>query len=236
MNYKIKYQKGGFNYDSSSSSDSELDTLSSEKEYKTQQLKIPIMYFDFFMNTFNKTNKIINNNSILTKTNAAQQIVVDPKCIRTDEDIDDAVAEWIDDQTAGTKKYCHISDWDTSRVTEMQELFGNQETFNEDISKWNVSNVTDMEGMFYGAKSFNQPLNSWDVCKVTNMGHMFSGAKSFNKPLNSWDVSSVNNMTDMFSGAKSFNQNIDSWNVKATVDKNNMFNGSAISPLPSWYP
>ena len=42
MNYKIKYQKGGFNYDSTSSSESELDTLSSEKDYKTQQLKIPI--------------------------------------------------------------------------------------------------------------------------------------------------------------------------------------------------
>ena len=53
MNYKIKYQKGGFSYDSSSSSDWELDTLSSEKEYKTQQLKIPIIYFDFFVNIFN---------------------------------------------------------------------------------------------------------------------------------------------------------------------------------------
>ena len=78
MNYKIKYQKGGFNYDSTSSSDSELDTLSSEKDYKTQQLKIPIIYFDFFMKTFNKTIQ-------------TQPIAIDPKCIRTDADIYNAV-------------------------------------------------------------------------------------------------------------------------------------------------
>ena len=230
MNYKIKYQKGGFDYDSNSSSESELDTLSSEKDYKTQLLKIPIIYFDFFMKTFNL-------------------IADDPKCIRTNKDIENAVTEWLADPITGTEKYCHIRNWDTSRVTDMQDLFMNQDTFNEDISKWNVSSVTDMGGMFYEAKAFNQPLETkvvykrdgsyytaWDVSSVTYMNGMFIKAEAFNKNINSWNVSSVTSMKEMFTDAKSFDQNIDSWNVKATVDKTNMFNGSAISQLPSWYP
>ena len=229
MNYKIKYQKGGFNYDSTSSSESELDTLSSEKEYKSQQLKIPIIYFDFFINTFNKTT---NNSSILTKANTKQTItastsitpiVVDPKCIRTDADIYIAVNEWIVDPTTGTEKYCHIKDWDTSGVTNMARLFLRHSTFNEDISKWDVSNVTTMLGMFNEASSFDQDIGSWNVSNVTDMGGMFYGANSFNQPINSWDVSRVTNMKGMFEAASSFNQPLDSWDVSSVTDMYEMF-------------
>ena len=248
MNYKIKYQKGGFNYDSTSSSDSELDTLSSEKDYKTQQLKIPIIYFDFFMKTFNKTKKIINNNPILTKTDATQPelsttvastsvtpIVVDPKCIRTDADIQTAVNEWIADPITGTEKYCHISNWDTSRVTNMSYMFFRANSFNESLNSWDVSSVNDMNSMFEEAFSFNKPLDSWNVSSVTDMSYMFKNASSFNKPLNSWDVSSVNTMRSMFFKASLFNQDLNSWNVKPSVKKVKMFDGSAVSPIPSWY-
>ena len=42
-------------------------------------------------------------------------------------------------------KYGDISNWDTSRVTNMQGLFQGAESFNQPLNKWNVSNVTDME-------------------------------------------------------------------------------------------
>ena len=32
-----------------------------------------------------------------------------------------------------------------------------------EISNWDTSSVTDMYDMFYGAESFNQPLNNWNV-------------------------------------------------------------------------
>ena len=38
--------------------------------------------------------------------------------------------------------YGHISNWDVSQVTNMNELFLNKEDFNEDISSWDTSNVT----------------------------------------------------------------------------------------------
>ena len=52
-----------------------------------------------------------------------------------------------------------------------------------EISNWDVSKVTNMNAMFQNATSFNQPLNNWNVSKVTNMEAMFWGATSFNQPL-----------------------------------------------------
>ena len=129
MNYKINYQKGGYDSDSDSSSDSELDTLTSESELP---LKIPIVYYDLFINTL--TNK--SNNKIISVKPP------NPKCIRTDSNIRKAIDAWFNDKDDAIQNYCHISNWDTSKVTNMKELFKNKKKFNEDVSKWNVSKVT----------------------------------------------------------------------------------------------
>ena len=69
-----------------------------------------------------------------------------------------------------------ISDWDVSRVTDMNELFRGAAEFNADISKWNTAAVTRMEGMFWDASAFNQDLSSWDVMAVTDNEIMWYGA------------------------------------------------------------
>jgi hypothetical protein len=59
---------------------------------------------------------------------------------------------------------------------------------------WNVSNITDMSNIFYNEEyeksedSINEPIDCWDVSRVTNMSWMFFGATSFNQPLDMWDV------------------------------------------------
>ena len=40
--------------------------------------------------------------------------------------------------------YGHISDWNTSAVTNMAHAFEDRTTFNENINAWDVSNVTNM--------------------------------------------------------------------------------------------
>ena len=77
------------------------------------------------------------------------------------------------------EKYGEISNWDTSKVTNMRFMFKGATSFNQPLNNWDVSNVTDMWALFMNASSFNQPLNNWNVSKVTNMAGMFGGATSF---------------------------------------------------------
>ena len=79
-------------------------------------------------------------------------------------------------------KYGDISNWDVSNVTDMNDMFLGETSFNQPLNKWNVSNVTDMWCMFWGAESFNQPLNNWNVSNVRDMEHMFTDTP-FNQPL-----------------------------------------------------
>jgi surface protein len=96
------------------------------------------------------------------------------KLSRWDGDIRDAVALWHSNPVAAEERYGHISQWDTSRVTNMSYLFHYDE-FNEDISKWDVSKVENMDYMFYYASSFNQPIGNWNVSNVEFMKGMFDG-------------------------------------------------------------
>ena len=109
-----------------------------------------------------------------------------------------------------------------SLITDMENLFNDNTTFNQDISTWDVSNVTNMSGLFYGATAFNQPIGNWDVSSVTDMSGLFYGAL-FNQDISSWDVSSVTDMSFMFGGT-SFNQIIDNWDVSSVTNMYGMFN------------
>ena len=139
----------------------------------------------------------------------------------------DAVAEWLKDESKAQKKYGHISDWDTSQVTNMGSLFYDALSFNEPIGNWDVSNVKIMGSMFYGAISFNQPLNEWKMSKNVYLNKMFYRAISFNQPLDKWDVSNVTDMDSMFYNARSFNQSLEKWDVSNVTEMDDIFQGAS---------
>ena len=129
----------------------------------------------------------------------------------------------------------HISNWDTSLITNMSKLFENMHTFNDDISQWNTSRVENMDYMFNGAFAFNQPIGVWNTSKVTNTSGMF--AESFNQPIGNWDTSNVTDMSGMFASARAyingqviygsaFNQDISGWDTRSVKDMSLMFNGA----------
>ena len=129
------------------------------------------------------------------------------KRTRSDDDIMETVGLWCEDPTAAQAMYGHISNWDTSLVTTMKNLFNsnqdnggkaNRKTFNEDISRWDVSAVTTMEWMFWEAAAFNGDISQWDVSAVTTMERMFWGARAFNGDISRWDVSAFTTMDYMF--------------------------------------
>jgi len=139
----------------------------------------------------------------------------------TDTNRADAIDDWVNDQEEAIEVYGHISDWDTSQVTDMTELLA-YDTITDDISRWDVSNVTNMSHLFYSS-GFNQDISNWDVSKVTNMEHMFDQNPEFNQNINGWNVSRVTNMDSMFRRASRFNQNLGDWDVSSVTDMGNMF-------------
>ena len=84
-----------------------------------------------------------------------------------------AANDWCEVSIAAEAKYGHIHDWDTSRVTSMNNLFCNKRNFNDDLSNWDVSAVTDMSRMFHRASSYSGDLSNWDMSAVTNIRRMF---------------------------------------------------------------
>lgn len=151
----------------------------------------------------------------------------------TKEELKNAVMRWVD---GDRDSLGNISEWNTSNITDMSNLFYELNDFNEDISRWDVSNVENMEGMFNEAKAFNQPIGNWKVSNVTNMADMFNAAKAFNQPIGDWDVSNVKNMQYIFMSAITFNQPIGDWNVSSVIDMECMFYKAEAfnQPIGNW--
>ena len=148
-----------------------------------------------------------------------------------------AVELWLTHRASAIKTYGDISNWDTSGVTDMRNMFTAGHAFNDDISKWNTSNVEYMQDMFAGAKSFNQDINAWNTSQVTDMSSMFADAGAFNGDISKWDTSSVTDMFSMFNGASAFNQDLSSWCVHLISAKPADFDtnsGLAPADLPVW--
>jgi hypothetical protein len=88
---------------------------------------------------------------------------------KTKEELQELLKELIDER--GNEG--DFNDIDTSRITDMSELFRDMKIFNGNISKWDVSEVESMDFMFCGAKSFNRDISEWDVKKVKYMYYIF---------------------------------------------------------------
>ena len=133
--------------------------------------------------------------------------------MKDSDELREAVALWLSDESKAITKYGHIGLWNTSNVTNMNHMFSCAEEFNEDIGGWDTSNVTNMACMFHNAHKFNQDIGGWKTSKVTNMVCMFQGATNFNQDIGNWDTSNVTNMREMFYGAHNFNHDIGGWDT-----------------------
>ena len=63
--------------------------------------------------------------------------------------------------------------WDTGNIINMNRMFSDGSTFNQDISGWDTGNVTTMFAMFSDNAVFNQDISAWDVSNVAYMNQMF---------------------------------------------------------------
>ena len=135
---------------------------------------------------------------------------------------------------------CDLSKFDTTKVKSMDGMFYNCEKFNCDLSNWDVDNVETMRNMFNGCLQFNSDLSDWNVTKVDDMDSMFEGCTRFEgNGLEGWDVSNVQSMDYMFMKCLAFNVDLSDWNVSEDVDQHNMFTRCQLleryGNLPDWW-
>ena len=140
-----------------------------------------------------------------------------------------------------------ISGWDTSPVTEMQQLFAYMGynrpfTMDFDISNWDVSNVTGMTSMFTYCEDWNNGgspgISGWDTSSVTRMSSMFQNT-AFNQDVGAWDVSNVDYINGMFSMSPFNNggsSSISGWDTSSVVYLNGMFSNNLgfNQPIGTW--
>ncbi len=151
----------------------------------------------------------------------------------TNHHIHKAVSDWC----AGTvgkkfgveRTYGPIADWDTSKVTNMSELFAGKSTCNPEIGEWNTAKVTTMAAMFAFASSFNQDLGKWDTAAVKSMDYMFSGATVFNQPL-CWSKNADLTTTDMFNNSACPPVSYTDWWLKSCWGEGTRTSCTAITP------
>jgi hypothetical protein len=78
----------------------------------------------------------------------------------------------------------------------------------DNIKNWNTSKVTNINSIYFNQNKFNQPINSWDTKSVSGMSSCFYYATGFNQPINNWVVSGVTSFsttTTNFMEGKTFN-------------------------------
>ena len=110
----------------------------------------------------------------------------------TNANIHDAVRAWLADEANATSVYGHISNWDTSEVTNMDSLFcsdsescvgknkSSAAAFNSNISSWNVGKVTSMRT--------SKLKNTFTVItfQILTLFKVFLVAR-FNRDLSNWN-------------------------------------------------
>jgi surface protein len=96
----------------------------------------------------------------------------------------------------------------------MSSLFLDATSFGApDLTQWSTSRVTDMTSMFAGATSFNGHISTWDVSSVTSFRYMFVSASSFNRDISQWNTSRASTMDEMFMDATAFAADVSFWDV-----------------------
>ena len=119
------------------------------------------------------------------------------------------------------------SSWNTSKVTNMSNVFANTAFSSITLTGWNLANVTDMSRMFLNCSRLTNiySIDTRDTGSATDMSAMFQGCSALTSlDLHRWNTSNVTKMSYMFSGCSGLNSlNVDGWNTSKVTGMFDMF-------------
>ncbi|WP_120236652.1 BspA family leucine-rich repeat surface protein, partial [Listeria monocytogenes] len=121
-----------------------------------------------------------------------------------------------------------VSNFDTSQVKAMSEMFYGTGIDALDLSSFDTSQVTNMNGMFFLSNLKQVNLANFDTSQVADMGSMFSRANFTSIDVSRFDTSQVTNMASMFDRAGEVSSlDLSNFDTSKVRDMSYMFNGLA---------
>ena len=117
----------------------------------------------------------------------------------------------------------NITNWNVSNVKNMSNMFKYSNIDDLNLSKWNTSKVEDMSGMFYYCKILSLNIENWNTENVQNMNYMFYNCEFESLDLSRWNVRNVKSMTSMFSSCSFEELKINDWNISQVKCISHMF-------------
>ena len=134
-----------------------------------------------------------------------------------------------------------ITNWDTSNVTDMSNLFNNCTLLKtiHDISNFDTSNLINISNLFYNCISLTSidDISKWKLDKVTNMSNMFFNCKNIISlsDISNWNTKGVTDMRGLFCNCSSLKSlpDISKWNTENLINMSGLFrNCSNLELLP----
>ena len=108
----------------------------------------------------------------------------------------------------------------------MRWMFSNSQATTLDLSNFNTSNVTNMEEMFYKSQATTIDVSSFNTSNVTNMKYMFGYSQATALDLSNFNTSKVTNMYAMFYKSQIITLDVSSFDTSNVTDMSYMFNNS----------
>ena len=197
----------------------------------------------------------------LDPTDKTAYYYTEPEKVYLNEQSSDMFSRNSNENKIGNIKDLDISNFDTSKVTQMSGMFfGMSSLTSLDLSNFNTSKVWDMDGMFRGMSSLTSlNLSNFDTSRVAYMRWMFSGMSSLTSfkfshfghfyvkmdgmfsgmssltslDLSNFDTSAATSMRVMFSDMSSLTSlDLSSFNTSNVTDMEGMFyNVSSLTSL-----
>ncbi|ECB9705988.1 BspA family leucine-rich repeat surface protein [Listeria monocytogenes] len=124
-----------------------------------------------------------------------------------------------------------LSNFDTSNVIYMDEMFSRSAVTSLDLSNFDTSNVTTMMNMFYGSAATSIDVSNFDTSKVTTMRNMFSGSAATSIDVSNFNTSNVRTMYGMFSGSAVTSIDVSNFDTSNVTNMPYMFSRSAVTTL-----
>ena len=163
----------------------------------------------------------------LDPTDKTAYYYTEPEKVYLNEQSSDMFSRNSNENKIGNIKDLDISNFDTSKVTQMSGMFSGMSSLTSlDLSNFNTSKVWDMDSMFSGMSSLTSlDLSSFNTSNVTDMEGMFYNVSSLTSlDLSNLDTSKVEDMVGMFRGMSSLTSlKLPNFNTSKVKDMRMMF-------------